>query len=113
MNKLDEYLDQIYLNEFVIIPTILLGAMIYNKHLSKAAKVCKQYKSKEKQKCMLLYKLKGRKEQLNKISKNISQCSKDKKADKCKERALKEVNKIKSHIKKLIFKLKTLEAQKA
>jgi hypothetical protein len=112
MNKLDKYLEKIYLDEFIILPTIALGIIIYKKHLSKAAKACSNYKSTKKEKCMLLYKIKGRREQLNKIKQAVSQCSKDKHPDKCKSKALKETNKVSRTLQSLIYKVKNLEKQK-
>jgi len=86
MNIVDLYLEQICLDEFIILPTIALDTMIYKKHLSKSAQACVNYKGKEKEKCMIVYKIKGRKEQLKQIKKTVPQCKEDKDPMKCKEK---------------------------
>lgn len=109
-NLLESYLEELFLNEFIVMPTILLAAHLYNRHLSTAAKSCAKYKGKDKSKCMITYKIKGRKLQFDKLKQAGNECSKDPKPDKCKEMVLKKAKKTKEDLNKLIEKYKKLNA---
>lgn len=112
MDKLDEYLEIIYLDEFIILPTIYLGTMIYKKYLSEAARACKNYEGYQKKKCMIVYKIKARRAQLSKIKQATVQCVKDKNPEGCKVKALKEIKKVGNIISDLINKYKDLEIKR-
>lgn len=109
MDTVDKYLEELYLDEFIILPTIALGTMIYKKHLSKSAQACANYTGKEKERCIIAYKIKGRREQIKQIKKAVPQCKEDKNPIKCKEKALKEAQKVFEKMRDLIEKFKTIQ----
>lgn len=105
---IDKHLEEIQLNEFIVMPTVIVVMALYKKYLSKAAQSCANYQSKDKKKCILQYQIKARQMQLSELKKIIGKCSEDKQPEKCKESVKKKSQKIFEHLQKLIEQYKKL-----
>ena len=103
-NKLSENLDYALLvGKQVLRTSILLWfiVMTYKKQWSKAAKSCKGKVGKDKTLCITKYKLKASEMEMSAAKKVMSQCSKTKNPNKCKQKIQSEIKRIQKKIQKL------------
>ena len=85
---LDSYLQYIQKNkeplqEFIVLPMIIVLVKVYTRHLSKAAKSCIGHTRHSKTICILEYKLRATQNIQTDLKKLMSKCSQSKKPDKC------------------------------
>jgi len=114
MELLESYLDHIQedsLNEFIIIPAIILAAAVYRQYYSKAAKACSDMSWEEKQKCMLQYEVEALQRANKELTSGKKQCQDHKDPPKCILHLDKKRKKYEEKIKKNKTKLKKIIAK--
>jgi hypothetical protein len=112
----DDYLkyiqeDNHQLNEFVILPMIIISTKLYKKYLNhkEISKYCSKVKKTERKKCFIQYKIKALIKTNNEIMKFKVVCKKwSENVPKCLERVDKQSRQIMKDISKLKLKLEKL-----
>lgn len=117
MKDIDNYLKEIQEPVSEVEPILMasiatsIGVTAYNfykDNIAKAARHCQDFKSQEKTKCLLNFKIKATQKLMNDLKAGVSKC----KDDKCKAKLMKKVKNVAVRLNGLQNKLRMVMQQK-
>jgi len=122
MNQLDKYLDRVQVQEIepLILGIGIIGATAgiinainftyrtYKEYMTTAGRACTDLTERERSICMLQYKIRGREKQIKQLQTISKTCTKHKKAQICRSKFAKEIQKTKDEIKRMRERIKAV-----
>ena len=117
MNKIDNYLERIQINEIALIAGISIASLLltsfkmYKDYLTKAALQCSDLPSKEKAICMVRARMYAKNVQLQSLKGSTGKCVKVLNPKKCKLKLNAKIKKLATEVKTLAGRLKELKGQ--